>query len=384
MHKHQGEKQEWLSRGWLIILATSSVICGCLASKPVPVFLEEEANFPIPGPAWSIAFSPDNKYVAVGTQHDTRPGKDAWSGDIAVWDVAASKEIFASHFDRWVNAVAFSPDGKRLAVATGTPPPFGVGHPDDLKTYKEKPGEVVLFEVPSFKLADRVELNTGGVWGIVFVSGGDLVGAVVGAWSTDPKSKNPPWEVRCWETKGLKDKYTVHKSPEGQTASLAVSPDGKTLAIGDVRDSGREGIIRLHDAPSGKHLSTFFTGAPSLTFAYSPNGKTIASVGKPANYLTVRDSTTGKDVSPTGLSRSYSPSPTPIAFSNDNLFAVYQQLGDSGEIPHFIWFWDMNKGTQQGEYRVKRRARALTFSPNGKLLAGACADGVCIWKVPPP
>src|SRR5262249_29870760 len=63
------------------------------------------------------------------------------------------------------------------------------------------------------------------------------------------------------------------KGPIGPVISLACSPDGKTLALGN---SG--GTIQLWDLPSGKVRATL-TGhtSPVWSVAYSPDGKALAS-----------------------------------------------------------------------------------------------------------
>jgi WD40 repeat protein len=42
-----------------------------------------------------------------------------WKGEVKVWDVATFQERLSLPLEQWANGVAFSPDGKSLAVACG-------------------------------------------------------------------------------------------------------------------------------------------------------------------------------------------------------------------------------------------------------------------------
>jgi WD40 repeat protein len=52
---------------------------------------------------WSIAFSPDGKRLAIGSQQQT----------VKVWDAETGQELYI--FQDGGRSVAFSPDGRRLA-----------------------------------------------------------------------------------------------------------------------------------------------------------------------------------------------------------------------------------------------------------------------------
>ena len=63
------------------------------------------------GPVVSVAFSPDGKTLASGSDDDT----------VQLWDVATRRQIgdpLSSH-NGAVDSVAFSPDGKTLATGGG-------------------------------------------------------------------------------------------------------------------------------------------------------------------------------------------------------------------------------------------------------------------------
>src|SRR5271166_4885864 len=65
-------------------------------------------------PVNAVAFSPDGKLLAIGTG-DWRTENP---GEVELWDPASGKHISnAWHSPRDVKALAFAPDGKRLAIA---------------------------------------------------------------------------------------------------------------------------------------------------------------------------------------------------------------------------------------------------------------------------
>ncbi len=65
------------------------------------------------GEVWSVAISPDGKFLAVGSG-----GVGSQPGDLHVWDLAKNEEILAVREEQPIRRVAFSPDGKTLATAS--------------------------------------------------------------------------------------------------------------------------------------------------------------------------------------------------------------------------------------------------------------------------
>jgi WD40 repeat protein len=128
------------------------------------------------------------------------------------------------------------------------------------------------------------------------------------------------------------DGSTYELSVQGY--GLAISPDSTTLAAGDDRS------VRFLDLTSRKIVERWNTGVVAATLAYSPDGEFLAlGPGRPANYLPR--------------------SPSPIRIWNVRLVEEeFHLLGHDNTVG------------------------ALSFSPDGKLLASAGHDGsLRVWSL---
>src|SRR5205823_13149449 len=85
-------------------------------------------------PVRAVAYSPDGRRLASASGEYGRPG------EVKVWDAATGRELpcLRGHKD-FVSCVAFSPDGRRLAAANG-----GVYTPGEIKIWDPADGRVLL------------------------------------------------------------------------------------------------------------------------------------------------------------------------------------------------------------------------------------------------
>ena len=74
--------------------------------------------------------------------------------------------------------------------------------------------------------------------------------------------------------------------PEARCDFLAISPDGRTLAVG----LSQGGSIYFLDAATGKKLYQFSVRWPFDMVAFSPDGTGLASVGRNPRWGTALDS----------------------------------------------------------------------------------------------
>ena len=98
-----------MARGWGVEVVTLS-ICGTCGRVEELITIKRYNNY-----FYSVAFSPDGKMLASGSQ-DT----NIENATIILWDVASGQELktLKGH-SSYVSSVVFSPDGKTLASGSG-------------------------------------------------------------------------------------------------------------------------------------------------------------------------------------------------------------------------------------------------------------------------
>jgi WD40 repeat protein len=214
----------------------------------------------------SVAFSPDGKTLAASARDQGDEGLT-----VKLWDVATGKEktSFTAHANQFC-PVAFSPDGKTLASGgenAGKTSMVG-GRADNLG--------VKLWDVATGKEKASLKGHAGPVFSVAFSPDGALVASGCGTFASNGQAGGG--EVKLWDVATGKEKLTL-KGRMAVVWSVAFSPDGKTLASGDVY-----GNVLLWDVQSGRQTLTL--QAPkrrsedlnsAYSVAFSPDGKTLVA-----------------------------------------------------------------------------------------------------------
>jgi len=191
--------------------------------------------------------------------------------------------------------------------------------------------------------------------------------------------------VRVWDAAHgleLRRIATTGERYQDQDGKFSYAPDGKHLAV-----AGPEKCIRLFELASGKEVREFKrpgTIADQLVsiLAFSPDGQLLAAAERHGNTVSIWDVATGKARLILGQSaggpkaEGTLPDVQLLRFSPDGKQVV---VG----MPGLIKTIDVATGKEAGELNLQGIFTRLTFSADGKTLAGIEKNGTyCLWEFP--
>lgn len=238
---------------------------------------------------FSVAFSPDGKTL-VGAQtrfkqqKTRKEGKNTvttlfYEGEVLVWD-ARTGEVKARLNDdnnpAW--ALAFSPDGKWLAVGAGP-----VADESDKECKKDciAYGEVMLWDTTTWTLSRRMRGKSAAFRSVAFSPDGKLIAggsALVDGHRGASVEEESRFEIFLWDsaTGDLKQTLPGHT---GAISALTFSPDGSLLA-----SAGRDRALKIWDARTfdlKKTASDYLLSVSELESMSETEGRRIGKRGIP-------------------------------------------------------------------------------------------------------
>jgi WD40 repeat protein len=346
---------------------------------------------------FSVAFSPDGRTLAGAQsmlkkrisrrQGDTTITTLTFVGEVLVWDSQTGKIKITLNDDEgpaW--ALAFSPDGKWLAVATG-PTPEDKNCKDICTAF----GEITLWETDSWKLVRRLRGNNAPLGSLAFSPDGQLLAAgaasLINMGPGSPAGDEFKFEIFLWDvaTGELKQKFPGHTN---SVTSLAFSPDNRLLASAgrdmslkiwdcrtyELKKSASDQVLSVEemqtiadaaDAKSGKNAMPPVSALNAISF--SRDGKQLIG-GSGDSIIRFYDSASAKIVGvlkPNGwpFLSSFTPafSPTPN-LGLPNIDMIFRGSGP----------WRMPPGMRPS---YANSLNSLALAPDGKTLAIGNIDG---------
>jgi WD40 repeat protein len=244
--------------------------------------------------------------------------------------------------DGSINSLAFSPDGKRLAT---------VGE-----------GAVRVWECDTGKELSSTPIARYVYHRITFSPDGRMLATV-------PSTRLDRSEIVLWEPE--QGRVRRLELPETGAQSLAFSPDGGSLLTG-----GQDGVVRLWDTTSGEQVRRFAGhSGPVEAVAWTPDGKTVLSFGRPS--LRVWDRASGNLLRECkGICNGHGYA----TFSrNARLLGVtsVEDFQDNGE---FVLL-DTTSGERLRSWKVAGDVYGeATFSPDGRNLISGGRRGYVRWN----
>ena len=323
------------------------------------------------GPVRCVAFSPDGKMLASGSDDQT----------VRVWDLATGQPVQTLPAFSQVTSITFSPDGKTLAsgaadrniciwdLTTGKPRFMLWGHSQPVYSVSFSPDGKFLASGSSDSTIYLWDAGTGQPLQSLHAPQGIIASVTFSPAGGAMASASADGTVCLWDL----IHFRLLKTLQGHTKaveSVSFSPDGKLLASGS-----DDQTIRIWDSATGQGVQTIAALGPVTTISFSPDGKTLAS-GALDKAIRLWDLTTGK---PQFTLFGHSQPVYAVSFSPDGKSLA------SGSADNTIRFWDtatgqsLNRG--MAESRLSRAPRghldnvtSVAFSPDGKILASGSRD----------
>lgn len=299
-----------------------------LAVLSPPEFPPAPHAYPVPLPITALAFDVSGEHLAASGYHE-----------ITIWNSHSGELIqrIGNLAERTFD-LAFSPNGRWLAAASGTPGIIG---------------EVKLFNATNGQLAQVLATIADAELCLTFSPDGKRL-AAGGADNI----------IRLWNLETARPPLTIEQHADWILA-LAFSPDGSRLA-----SASRDKSARIFDAESGELDETYMGHGDFVTAIGWPDAKSVLSMSRTKNAHRWNL----KDLKKSAEFSGWEAEPTRMLISGSNVF--------SASLDHFVRHHNLISHSVVRTFEAHRDAvYALSLHVPTQRLASGSHDGeVRIWN----
>jgi WD40 repeat protein len=179
----------------------------------------------------AIAFSPDGRYLAVNGG-----GTDLGSA-VQLWDIERRSQVAAPRVKRGVSGLAFSKDGAYLAVSAPS---------------------IEVFDRPTNDSVVKLDCGSATAFSPAFSPNGKWIAA------------NCSGVITVWSLAGATEVFHFGDASDANNGPLAFSPDGRYLAA-----SSSSGVT-LYDIAARRIMQSVTTSDPISSLSFSANSELLA------------------------------------------------------------------------------------------------------------
>jgi WD40 repeat protein/tetratricopeptide (TPR) repeat protein len=302
-------------------------------AQPVEQMLRGQGRFPR-----AVAFSPDGRRLATA----------GFGGSIYLWDATTGQEVRRiAGPDQTVSALAYSPDGRQLASAG----------------FSGTSGVVRLWDAATAQQLRTIPVPGLGASGVAFSSDGHRLAVV--------SRMNPPKAQGRGPFGGQLFLFAAATGdPIGSTPELdeplegvSFSPDGTRLASAGPKDRK----AHVWEAATLREVLTF----EGQVVTFSPDGRHLATAYE--DTVSIREVATGKELR---TFQGHAAGVRGLAYSRDG-----KRLASCGD-DHTVRVWEVDTGRTLDIFKGHTGpVQGLALSPDARLLASAALDHtVRLWQ----